>query len=156
MRPAHSSTSAPRMYAASASSAAVSPLERLVITLTRSIGSSEAPPMTSTFRPARSPGPSRLMTAATMSPTGTILAFLSSILGPISSTPISRRASMFLFTPGCSSIDACMAGATRTGMPPPMAMVAMVVTAVSSMASAILDSVLAVHGEMSRRSARSS
>ena len=47
----------------------------------------------------------------------------------------------------------CMAGTTATGLPLPRAVVAKVVTGVSSMPQAILPMVLAVAGAMSSRSA---
>jgi len=47
----------------------------------------------------------------------------------------------------------CMAGATTTGRPAPSAVLANVVTGVSSMPRAILQSVFAVQGAMSSRSA---
>jgi len=63
---------------------------------------------------------------------------------------------MFSSTTGCLYIAACMAGITSTGTPEPMAVVAKVVTGVSSIPRAILDIVLAVAGATRSRSARGS
>ena len=52
-----------------------------------------------------------------------------------------------------SYIDICIAGTIRIGIFDPIAVVAKVVTVVSSMPCAIFEIVLAVHGQMSSRSA---
>jgi len=103
--------------------------------------------------PARSPGPRSLSTSQTMEALSAILALPSSRRGSIRQTPICRKVSRFFSTAGWRYMASCIAGTTATGLPLPRAVVANVVTAVSSMPQAILPMVLAVAGTTSRRSA---
>ncbi|BAA30552.1 114aa long hypothetical protein [Pyrococcus horikoshii OT3] len=80
------------------------------------------------------------------------LAFPSSILGPINSTPSFFNFSMFSLTMGCLYILSCIAGAIIIGMCG-KAVVTTVVTGVSSIPQAIFDIVFAVAGQTSIRSA---
>ena len=96
--------------------------------------------------PARSPGPRSLSTSQTIAALSAILALPSSRRGSISKTPMPRRASRFRSTAGWRYMASCMAGTTATLLPLPKAVVAKVVTGVSSMPQAILPMVLAVAG----------
>src|SRR5579875_411146 len=75
-----------------------------------------------------------------------VLPFLSP--GAITPTPHFWRRARFSVTAGLRPMWACIAGATRTGTPPPRATEAKVVTGVSSMPWAIFPRVLAVAGAM--------
>ena len=68
-------------------------------------------------------------------------------------TPSASRRSRFSATARWRYMVSCMAGTTTTGMPLPSAVVAKVVTGVSSMPHAILPTVFAVQGATRRRSA---
>ena len=103
--------------------------------------------------PARSPGPKSLSISQTIEALSAILALPSSRRGSMSRTPICRRVSRFRSTAGWRYMASCMAGTTATGLPLPRAVVANVVTGVSSMPQAILPMVLAVAGATSSRSA---
>src|SRR6266511_3190296 len=131
----------------------VPPVDRLVTMRMSSIGSTVAPVTTRTRMPARSFGPRRRMTRATIVSTSAIFAFSSSRFGSMSSTPSSLSRRRFAATAGLSIIDSWAAGATRIGMPEPRAFVAYVVTVESSIAWAILPIVFAVPGATRRRSA---
>ena len=109
-------------------------------------GSSLLPPMISIFLPMRSSRESSLIAHAATSLTDATLALPPDMWGPMMLTPQEARVSRLRDTAGFSIIMPCMAGAMAMGMPPPRATVAMVVTGVSSMPLAILETVLAVAG----------
>ena len=149
-------TSAPRMWQARATSRPVRPDARLVSTRIGSIASLVAPPVTTMWRPARSCVVVARAVAVTMASSVAILAFPSSILGSTNSTPHDSTRSMASRTPGWSYIGSCIAGAMTTGTSAPRAVVAVVVTGVSSTAPAILPTVLAVAGAIRSTSAQPS
>src|SRR2546427_4546815 len=82
-----------------------------------------------------------------------IFAFPSSILGPTKSTPLSISLCMFETTAGFLYIGSWAAGQITSGIPPPSAIDAIVVTGVSSLPTATFDIVFAVQGAIRTRSA---
>ncbi len=102
--------------------------------------------MTSILLPTRSSLDSILVTHATTSSLDATFALGPSVFGPIIETPHSLSVRTFLATPGFLYMASCIAGATATGRPWPMATVAIDVTVPSSIPLAIFDMVLAVAG----------
>ena len=126
------------------------------MTRTGSIDSLVAPLVTTTCSPASGRSPAARATSQTIASSLAILAFPSSRRGSTNSTPHSETVSMASSTPGWSYIGSCIAGAMTTGVSAPSAVVAHVVTGVSSTAPAILPTVLAVAGAISKTSAQPS
>ncbi|VVB85268.1 Uncharacterised protein [uncultured archaeon] len=126
-------TSAPLLKASSASSTPVFPEARLVSILIGSMASAVAPPVMIMRFPASVFLHSVLSTRSTISSVEAILAAPSSITGFMNSTPSSVSFPMFSITMGWLYMDSCIAGTIIIGMPEAKAVVAKVVTLVSSM-----------------------
>ncbi|VVB69632.1 Uncharacterised protein [uncultured archaeon] len=103
--------------------------------------------------PCRSPCASSRSTSRTTREEFAIFALPSSTLGSITTTPMARRVSRFLMTAWWQYMASCIAGTTMTGLRLPRAVVANVVTDVSSIPHAILPMVLAVAGTIISKSA---
>jgi len=146
-------TSAPRLRASRARATPVFPEARLVRILMGSMDSAFEPLVIRILFPLRSAGPSSLSTSCTTRWLSANLALPSSMRGSMRATPISLRICRFRMTAGWRYMASCMAGTTATGLPLPRAVVAKVVTGVSSMPLAILPMVLAVAGATRKRSA---
>ena len=149
-------TSAPATLQARATARPVFPEERFVNTRTGSSGSAVAPAVTTTWRPSSAWEETARATPVTTAPSVAIFALPSSIRGSTNSTPHASSWSSASSTPGWSYIGSCIAGAHTTGTPAPRAVVAHVVTGVSSTALATLPTVFAVAGASSRTSAHPS
>ena len=146
-------TSAPRRYASSAIARPIRPLDRVVSTRTSSTVSRQDPLVTSTRRPASGLSSTARSASSTITSVSAIFARPSSMRGGTTVTPSAPRRARFSATALWRYMVSCMAGTTTTGMPLPSAVVAKVVTGVSSMPHAILPTVFAVQGATRRRSA---
>ena len=94
-----------------------------------------------------------LITFSTTSSLDAALALTPSVRGPMKAAPQDLSLSTLAETAGFRYMDSCIAGTKATGTPEPKATVAMDVTAVSSIPLAIFETVLAVAGYISSRSA---
>ncbi len=146
-------TSAPRRNASSASSRPIAPLDRVVSTRTSSTFSRQGPLVISTFFPASGRPATARSHASTISSVPAIFALPSAITGSTSTIPHDFSFARFSITAGCRYMLWCMAGMMITGFLLPSAVVAKVVTGVSSIPHAIFPMVFAVQGAISRRSA---
>ncbi len=129
-----------------ASSTAIMPVERLVMILMESMGSSLLPPITRSLLPWKKFLDSTLNVQATTSSLDATLARTPSLRGPMRDTPQEDSFSRLAFTAGFVNMESCIAGAIAIGIPDPIATVAIEVTGVSSMPLAIFDIVFAVAG----------
>lgn len=153
MFPVISVTSAPRDFASSARYIPVFPEPGFVMILMGSMYSIVGPAVISIFFFLRSFFLNLSHTVSIMMSVDCRRALFPTISGSMNIMPRFFRRSMFSIIAGLSYMDSCIAGTIMMGISDPCAVVAKVVTVVSSIPHAILDIVFAVAGAIMSKSA---